>query len=290
MPLLDDIKSVLSFSAFRPDPEDASIPWTRRFNGRKSLLINVNRAHSTWRGINKKGRLQESGTHEGDFVEVAQARAEEWKQLTDGGYVGVSINNRFIISLESNLSRRDNHAELLRVNAKAVLGAKFDRGKRYALYHHPESTSSILLACDDTMVKSTEDVLRNNNFKAGRVCCGLFALLEYKLQEIYSRGGAEAKGSFLLIVCCEGSIAALLQQDGQWTDLRCRSGIGTDSPEVMLQIVAPIVQKAVPGTSVMFLHDGNDTQFANAMMEQLRQISAEDVSAEDQLWRVMQQN
>ena len=34
----------------------------------------------------------------------------------------MSLNNRFIISLENNLSRRENYRELLRTNPKAVLG------------------------------------------------------------------------------------------------------------------------------------------------------------------------
>jgi hypothetical protein len=290
MPLLDDIKNVLSFAAFRPDPDDSDTPWNRRFANRRSLLLNVNRTHTSWRSMNKRGKFQDSGSQEGDFAEVAPSRAEEWRSMTDGGWVGVSINNRFIISLENNLSRRDNFAELLRVNPKAVLGAKFDRGKRYALFHHPETTSSILMACDDSMVKVTEDVLRANGLKAGRICCGLFALLETKLKDIYSSNKPESRGSFLLVACCEGSIAALVQQDGQWTDMRCRSGVGMDSTEGMLQIIAPMAQKIQPGTPVFFVHDGIDSKFANAMMEQLQKIGTKDITAEDQIWDAIGMN
>ena len=31
MPLLEEIKNVLTFAAFRPDPDDANIPWSKRF-------------------------------------------------------------------------------------------------------------------------------------------------------------------------------------------------------------------------------------------------------------------
>jgi hypothetical protein len=290
MPLLDDIKGVLSFSAFRPDSDDPDISWTKRFNARRSLLLNVSRTHTSWRSINKRGRFQEGGTQEGDFAEVAPARVEEWRTLTEGGWVNVSLNNRFIISLENNLSRRENFRDLLRTNPKAVLGAKFDRGKRYALFHHPDTTSSILMACDDSAVKLTEDVLRANGLKAGRICCGLFALLETKLTEIYQTARAEAKGSFLLIATCEGSIAALVQQDGQWTDLRCRSGVGTDSVDAMLQIIAPMVQKIPQGTPVFYVHDGTDEKFSSGMMEQLKQIGGKDVSAPDQIWESIGMN
>lgn len=287
MPLLDDIKSVLSFAAFRPDPDDAAIAWNKRFAGRRSLLLNVNRTHTTWRAMNKRGTFQDGGSQEGDFMEVAPARAEEWRTMTESGWVNVSLNNRFIISLENNLSRRENFQELLRVNPKAVLGAKFDRGKRYALFHHPDSTASILMACDDSMVKTTEEGLRVNGLKAGRICCGLFAIMETKLAEIYNAGRPEAKGSFLLIATCEGSIAALAQQAGQWTDLRCRSGVGTDSPEAMLQIVAPLVQKFPAGTPVFYVHDGADERFSTAMLEQLSRIGAADITEDDQIWRAI---
>lgn len=290
MPLLDDIKGVLSFAAFRPDQDDPDLAWAKRFNARRSLLLNVSRTHTSWRSINKRGKFQEGGAQEGDFAEVAPARAEEWRTLTDGGWVNISLNNRFIISLESNLSRRENFRDMLRSNPKAVLGAKFDRGKRYALFHHPDTTSSILMACDDAAVKVTEDVLRAQGLKAGRICCGLFALLESKLTEIYRSGRAEAKGSFLLIATCEGSIAALVQQDGQWTDLRCRSGVGTDSVDAMLQIVAPMVQKIPEGTPVLYVHDGNEEKFSTAMMQQLQQIGGRDVSVPDQLWDTIGMN
>jgi hypothetical protein len=290
MPLLEDIKSVLSFAAFRPDPDDPAIPWNKRFTGRRSLLLNVNRTHTSWRGLGKRGAFLESGVQEGEFPEVASSRAEEWRSLTDGGWLNISLNNRFIISLENNLSRRENFQEVLRVNPKAVLGAKFDRGKRYALFHHPDSTASILMACDDSMVKVTEEALRANGLKAGRICCGLFAMMETKLTEIYNSDRPEAKGSFLLIATCEGSIAALAQQAGQWTDLRSRSGMGTENPDAMLQIIAPIVQKFPQGTPIFYVHDGTDERFSTAMMSQLASIGAVDITQDDQLWRSIGMN
>jgi hypothetical protein len=46
--LTEEIKSVLSFAAFRPDVDDADIPWAKRFEGRKSLLINIGRSQTSW--------------------------------------------------------------------------------------------------------------------------------------------------------------------------------------------------------------------------------------------------
>jgi hypothetical protein len=293
MPLLEEIKNVLTFAAFRPDPDDANIPWNKRFVKSRSLLLNVSRTQTSWRSINKRGRYQDAGSEDGDLPEAARQHAEEWRGMVDSGWCAVSLNNRFIISLENNLSRRENQAELLRLNPKAVLGAKCDRGKRYAIYHHPATTSSLLMACDDAFVKIAEDTLRGSNLRAGRICCGLFAMMEAKLNEIYALGKPEAQGSFMLVALCEGSIAALVQQNGQWTDLRCRSGVGMDSADAMFQIVSPLAQKIQPGTPVLFLHDGIHKNFAAEMLQQFQQNGQEDVqdiSVEDQLWNTISNN
>ena len=64
MPLLEDIKGVLSFAAFRPDPDDAEISWARRFNARdpaglprrlylQATLPAVYSWGVAWRGIDR---------------------------------------------------------------------------------------------------------------------------------------------------------------------------------------------------------------------------------------------
>jgi hypothetical protein len=293
MPLLEDIKGVLSFAAFRPDPDDAETSWAKRFHSRRSLLINVSRTHTSWRSINKRGKFQEAGSQGGELAEVATGRAEEWRALTDGGWVNVSLNHRFIISLENNMSRREGYRSLLQSNPKAVIGTKCDRGKRYAIYHHPHTTSSILMACDDTAVKGAEDSLRAAGLKAGRICCGLFALHEQKLGEIYQTDRPEARASFVLIATCEGSLATLVQQDGQWTDLRCRSGVGMETVDPMIQIVSPLAQKIQAGSTVMLLHDGMHPPFCAEMLKKLQllgEFDVKDISIEDQLWNTIGQN
>ena len=83
--LLEEIKSVLSFAAFRPDADDAEISWARRFEGRKTLLLNIGRNQTSWRSINRKGQMEESGLQDGDFADIAPQRAEEWRMMTDNG-------------------------------------------------------------------------------------------------------------------------------------------------------------------------------------------------------------
>lgn len=284
--LLDEIKSVLSFAAFSPEADDPSVSWSRRFEGRKTLLLNVGRNQTSWRGLNKKGRFEDGGVMDGEFADIAPQRADEWRMLADGGWCVVSVNNRFIMSLENNMMRGENSVNLLRTNPRAVLGPKFDRGKRYAICHHPESSSSMLLATEESMVKVAEDVLKTIGIRPGRVCCGLFALTEYAVHQLYvvQRNAAP---NMVLIIACEGSIAVLVQQDGQWKELRCRSGLGPDAVETSLQIVSPLVQKVPQGSPVYFISDGQDAKFRSEFFLHLERLGATDLTQEDLLWRII---
>ncbi|MBK8040695.1 MAG: hypothetical protein IPK22_26720 [Verrucomicrobiaceae bacterium] len=285
--LLDEIKSVLSFAAFKPDADDAAVPWASRFNGRKSVLLNVSRSQTSWRGMNKKGKFEEGGVMDGEFADVAPQRGEEWRSMTEGGWCAISVNHRFIISLENNLMRGDNCVSLLRTNPRAVLGPKYDRGKRYAVCHHPETTASLLLAVEESMVKVTEDLLKTVQIKPGRVCCGLFALLEHAVLSISRAADTGTPPNFILIVACEGSIGVLVQQDGQWKDVRCRSGLGPEAVETSLQIISPLIARVPQGSPVYFVSDGNDGKFRSEIMVHLEKVGAVDLTQDDLLWTIL---
>lgn len=285
--LLDEIKSVLSFAAFKPEADDSTISWSQRFEGRKTLLLNVSRNQTSWRSINKKGRFEETGVMEGEFGDIAPQCAAEWRDLADDGWCVVSVNNRFIVSLENNMMRGENTANLMRTNPRAVLGPKYDRGKRYALCHHPDSSGSMLLACEESMVKVTEDALKLIGIRPGRVCCGLFALTEHAVHQLYVTQRGTVSPDLVLIVACEGSIAVLVQQESQWRELRCRSGLGPDAVETSLQIITPLVQKLPQGCRVYFVSDGQNSKFRSDLMVHLEKLGATDLTQEDLLWRVI---
>jgi len=288
--LLDEIKSVLSFAAFNPEADDATVPWSKRFEGRKTLLINVSRNQTSWRGISKKGRFEDGGVMDGEFADIAPQRADEWRMLADGGWCVVSVNNRFIVSLENNMMRGDNCVSLLRTNPRAVLGPKYDRGKRYAICHHPETAASMLLACEESMVKVTEDVLKTIGLRPGRVCCGLFSLTEHAIHQLYVAQRGAAPPNMVLIGACEGSVSVLVQQDSQWKELRCRSGLGPDAVETALQIITPLIQKVPQGSPVYFISDGQDAKFRADIMVHLEKLGTTDMTQEDLLWRLIGMN
>ncbi|WP_397382787.1 hypothetical protein, partial [Prosthecobacter sp.] len=245
------------------------------------------RGSVSWRSVNKRGRFEESGTQEGELADAAPLKGEEWRGMADGGWCSVSVNHRFIISLENNLMRGDNCVSLLRTNPRAVLGPKYDRGKRYAICHHPETTASLLLAVEESLVKVTEDVLKTVQLKPGRVSCGLFAMLEHAILSIFRASSGGTPSDFVLIAACEGSLAVLVQQEGQWRDIRCRSGLGPEAVETALQIISPLLAKVPQGSPVYFVGDGHDSKFRTELMLHLEKVGAADLTQDDLLWTII---
>ena len=76
-----DIKDVLTFAAFRPEPDNPLFTWAQRFPKRKSVLVNINRGHCSWAFLNRKGQLEDTGEAPGEFIEVAARMADEWRAM-----------------------------------------------------------------------------------------------------------------------------------------------------------------------------------------------------------------
>ena len=284
---LKDIKDVLSFAAFRPEPDNSNSPWEKRFSSRRVLLMSLCKEQVTWRSINKKGEFEDSGSDEGDFAEVAARNGEEWRSLTDNGWVGVSINHRFMINLERNLPRKPGYRTMMRTNAKQILGAKYDRGKSYGIQHSPTSNSSLLLACDESLVKSTEEVLKNTNLRAARIGVGLFSMTTHLVSMVEEKKELAAMEDLLLVTACSGSICVLRQKSGQWSELRCRAGLDPEDPTQALQMVAPFLTTATANTRVLFMNNETESRFAETFKAQLKGLMVVDVTETDQLWSAM---
>ena len=282
-----DIKDVLTFAAFRPDCDDSTSPLDRRMLGKRYLLLNLSRDKVSWRAVGRKGEFEDTGSAEGDLKEIAAQMAEEWKGLTDNGWCAVSINNRFVISLENNLSRRAGYQKMIRTNPKAVLGAKCDRAKRYAIHHNPETSASILLACDNSLIKSTEELLTSFGLKPARVSCGLFGMVCKYLDGVASSPDKEKLQNLILVVCCEGSVLVMRQKQGQWTELRARSGVYQDDIAPVAQLTSPFFQDLDPATPVVFINDRQETPFAQRMLDGLKNFTMINATDPDHLWTVI---
>ncbi len=294
---LAHIKNLLTFASFRPEPADSQATWSARFPNKRTLLLNINRNTVSWQVVLKGGKPGEQGVEEGSINDVLQVMAEDWLSMIDDGWCSVSLNNRFILSLESNLSRKKGYQELLRTNPKAVLGSKYERGKVYAVKYHPETNSSLLLACEEGLIKDTQDALKKAGLKTGRLSCGLFAQLCDVLHRLHeaqnSKAAEDEEGSgvppnYLVIACCQGSVCILKQKDEQWTELRSRSAYYEPGDLSALgQILQPMLNDWNPQSPVIFINDNNDPIALDQLRQMLPNYPINDVSLEDQLWAVI---
>ena len=160
-----DLKSILNFSAFRPEPDDPSASWKKRFPAEKTVFFGLGRAALSWREIGRSGTPGELESVRADPKEILVQSGEHIKALTERGWCAVSLSTRYVISLETNLSRRSGSEEMLKSNARGVLGGRYERGKRYALTHNPETNSSILLTFDEDQTRKTEGMFTEAGFR-----------------------------------------------------------------------------------------------------------------------------
>ncbi len=281
-----DIKDVLTFAAFRPEPDNPRFTWQQRFPKRKSLIVNISRGRCSWASINRKGLVENTAEADGEFVEIAAQMADAWRTSTEDGWIGISLNNRFIIGLEHNLSRKKGWQEELRLNPKSILGTKYDRTKRYAIHHNPETSASLVMACDDSMVKAIEEAMRSHNLRPARICSGLFAMTAHLLNRIAADNALKSQ-DIVAVVWLEGSLCVVRQKNGQWQDLRCRSGIAPGDDATVAQMVRPFLEKAEPSTRVLLMEDRKGGGFSSDYLPRFGNLHVTDVTEEHNLWNLL---
>jgi len=250
-----DLKSILNFSAFRSEPDDPSAAWRKRFPAGKTVFFGIGRVKLTWRGISRSGRPDEQDVARVEPKEGLAQASEHIKTLTEHGWCAVSLNTRYVISLETNLSRRTGSEDMLRTNPRAVLGGKFERGKRYAITHNPETNSSILLTFDEDQTRKTEALFSESGFRVGRLCCGTYVLLRHALAETNKTKGSEQPVSTFYIICCEGAVCALVQDQDRWLELRSRTDVYDDDPTAITDLLSPFHSRLPPGVGITLACD-----------------------------------
>ena len=234
-----DLKSILSFSAFRPEPDDSSSSWKKRFPSEKTVFFGLGRTVLSWRAISRSGKPGPIESMRADPKEVLAHSADQIKPLTEGGWCAVSLNTRYVISLETNLSRRTGSEEMLKSNARGVLGGRYERGKRYALTHNPETNSSILLTFDEDQTRKTESLFNEAGLRVGRICCGAYVLLKHALALTNTTKGSDQPVSTFYVVCCDGAVCALVQDHDRWIELRSRTDVYEEDLTPITDLLAP---------------------------------------------------
>jgi hypothetical protein len=291
---LKDIKDVLTLRSFRPEPDDSSAPWRKRFPREKTLLLYISRRRVSWIALDRRGEFTDAGSMDGELKEVMANAGPDLKSHTDNGWCAVSLNQRFVITLEVNLSRRAGLEQQLRTNPKAALGAKAERGKRYDLVHNPESNTSLLLACDEDAIVKTEAMLREQGLQAGRISIGIYGMLLDLISQVSEARAARAAanpdepfGNVVMVACCEGSVVVLSQREETWTELRSRSDLYTDDMTPVLDILMPLLQNAGPSAHVVFMNDEQGSNFAELLQARAPGTQLSEVTVPQQLSKLL---
>lgn len=288
-----DIAAVLNFSSFRPEPDDPTAAWKRRFPNHRATFFGVGKQTLTVHPIGKNSRVGEAEIVP-DAKELKEPLANIAPSLianSEGGWCALSLNTRYVISLEANLSRRPGSETILKTNPRTVLGGRFERGKRYALTHNPETNSSILLTCDEEFVKKLETQFKEAGFQVGRVCCGAYILLLHALQAVNVTKGADKAASAFILVFCEGAVCALVQSDDKWVELRSRTDVyeaGDISPA--LDLVAPFQSRLPSGIPVVAVADTVLPGLDEALAQAFEGHPIQNLSQPNLLWNLMIQS
>lgn len=253
--MIEHVKSVLNFSAFRPEPDDPKATWQSRFEGRPTALIHVGRASVSYSVIDGKGRRTQTETMRGDLKECFTTLGPGIRGSTEGGWCIISLDSRYVITVESNLSRKKGSEEALKKDPRSVLHARYERGKRYTITHNPETNSSLLLSFDEDNIRKVESLCLDQKLKVGRICCGTYVLLRYALGITNTKKGSEAPVSALYIACCRGSVAVLSQDRDNWVELRSRPDVFEQDLQPLIDLIAPFHERIAPGIGIVLACD-----------------------------------
>lgn len=253
--MLDQVKAVLNFSAFRPEPDDADATWKSRFPKKTTALLHIGRNSVGYCLVDAAGQATPGEEKTGDYKDVFKELGPVIKAASHDAWCAISLDTRYVISIENNLSRKKGSEEALRKDPRSVLHARYEKGKRYAVTHNPETNSSLLLTMDEENIKKVEDACKQQQLKIGRMCCGTWVLLRHALAATNKKKGSEEPASALYVVNCHGSVCALLQEKDNWMELRSRPDLFTDDPQPLLELLSPFAERLSPGAPVVLACD-----------------------------------
>lgn len=253
--MLDQVKAILNFSAFRPEPDDPSASWASRFPKKTTALLHVGRSSIRYCLVDAAGAVTPGEEKQGEYKEVLKDFGPVIKSASHDGWCSVSLDTRYVISIESNLSRKKGSEEALQKDPRSVLHGRYEKGKRYSVIHNPETNSSILLTMDEENVKKLEAACKEQKLNVGRICCGVWVLLRHLLAATNTKKGSEQPFSGLYVACSRGSVCALLQEKDNWMELRSRPDLFTDDPQPFLDLLAPFAERLSPESPVVMACD-----------------------------------
>jgi len=253
--MLKYVKGLLDFSAFRSEPDDPESAWKSRFPGKTTVLLNIGRASLGFSVIDPKGKIKFSDRRRGELRDLFVDFLPIVKENASDGWCAVSLDTRYVISIETNLSRKPGSELALRKDPRSVLHGRYERGKVYAITHNPETNSSLLLSYDSEFISKTEFTLKERGLKLGRLMCGTYVLLRHALSEVNAKKGTENPVSALFVAICSGSVCALLQDKDNWVEIRSRPDVFFDDLQPLIDLLSPFGERLPPEAPVVLVCD-----------------------------------
>ena len=253
--MLQHIKGLLDFSVFRPEPDDPEATWKSRFPGRITVLLNIGRNSLGFSVIDPKGKIKFSDRRRGELRDLFVDFLPVVKENSSDGWCAVSLDTRYVISIEANLSRKKGSELALKKDPRSVLHGRYERGKIYAITHNPETNSSLLLSYDSEFIAKTEFTLKERGLKLGRLLCGTYVLLRHALSEVNTSKGTDNPVSALFIAVCSGSVCAVLQEKDNWVEIRSRPDVFFDDLQPFFDLVSPFGERLASDAPVVLACD-----------------------------------
>jgi hypothetical protein len=91
----------------------------------------------------------------------------------------------------------------------------------------------------------------------------------------------------ILVTWLEGSLCILRQKNGQWQDLRCRSGLPPQDEMTVTQMISPFVQAATPSTRVVLMEDRKHGGFSRKYLPLFANLHVTDATEDYNLWNIL---
>lgn len=253
--MLKHIKGLLNFTVFRPEPDDPEAAWKHRFPGKTTVLLNIGRSSLAFSVIDAKGKIKFSDRRRGEVRDLFVDFLPVVKENSSEGWCAVSLDTRYVISIETNLSRKKGSELALKKDPRSVLHGRYERGKLYAITHNPETNSSLLLSYDSEFINKTEFTLKEKGLKVGRLLCGTYVLLRHALSEVNTKKGTDEPVTALFVAICSGSVCALLQEKDNWVEIRSRPDVFFDDLQPLLDLVSPFADRLPADCPVVLVCD-----------------------------------
>ncbi len=205
------------------------------------------------------------------------------------------MNSRYVISLENNLSRKPGVEEVIRTNPRAAIGSRYEKGKRYALTHNPESVASVLLSCEEEQIRRIETQLKECGLQTGaspaaptrcsRACSRRRTTAGSRSPRMPPTPAVARAGSMSCVA--KAPCAPSCRAVNSGPSCAHRSDIYTDSLDPVIDLLQPLTARLESGSELYIVADSDDTGIADQLRGRLDGVKIEDLSKPQHLWRVL---